>query len=249
MTPVIGLIQPTFLLELELLGGATFLLCSLIGIERQFQRKYAGYRTHVLVGLGSCGFTMVSGYGFAAVLGDDVNLDPSRIAAQIVSGIGFLGAGVIFKGRSTVRGLTTAATIWMAAAIGMACGAGMLSLGLLLTVLHLATLWVVAPPLVRRIPPDREGRRTLRLSYVDGEGVLRGSSRPPQPWGSPSASPAHGAPRTTTAPPSSTSTPASSASRRCTTWSPSSPMSTVSAASRSCRRTRTRTEPPIGRDP
>lgn len=171
MTPVIGLIQPTFLLELELLG-ATFLLCSLIGIERQFQRKYAGYRTHVLVGLGSCGFTMVSGYGFAAVLGDDVNLDPSRIAAQIVSGIGFLGAGVIFKGRSTVRGLTTAATIWMAAAIGMACGAGMLSLGLLLTVLHLATLWVVAP-LVRRIP-DREGRRTLRLSYVDGEGVLRG---------------------------------------------------------------------------
>ncbi len=183
MTPVIGLIQPTFLLELELLGGATFLLCSLIGIERQFQRKYAGYRTHVLVGLGSCGFTMVSGYGFAAVLGDDVNLDPSRIAAQIVSGIGFLGAGVIFKGRSTVRGLTTAATIWMAAAIGMACGAGMLSLGLLLTVLHLATLWVVAPPLVRRIPPTARVGARCACPMSTGEGVLRGSSRPPQPWG------------------------------------------------------------------
>ncbi|MFC0672443.1 MgtC/SapB family protein [Brachybacterium hainanense] len=170
MIPLIGIGSPTLALEIELLG-MTFLLCSLIGVERQFQRKYAGYRTHVLVGLGSCAFTMVSGYGFAAVLGTDVTLDPSRIAAQIVSGIGFLGAGVIFKGRSTVRGLTTAATIWVAAAIGMACGAGMLSLGIILTLLHLVTLWVVAP-LVRRIP-DRDRRRTLRLTYVDGKGVLR----------------------------------------------------------------------------
>lgn len=80
-------------LEAQLLL-ATFLLCSLIGFERQTRQKSAGYRTHVLVGLGACAFTLVSGYGFAFVLGDDVRLDPSRIAAQVVSGIGFIGAGV-----------------------------------------------------------------------------------------------------------------------------------------------------------
>lgn len=86
---------------------ATFVLCSLIGIERQVRQKSAGYRTHVLVGLGSCAFTLVSAYGFAFVMDPGARLDPSRIAAQIVSGIGFLGAGVIFKGRDVVRGLTT----------------------------------------------------------------------------------------------------------------------------------------------
>ena len=132
---MIGIFTDTSWIEAQLLL-ATFVLCSLIGIERQLRNKAAGYRTHVLVGLGSCAFTLVSAYGFSAVLGSDVNLDPSRIAAQIVSGIGFLGAGVIFKGRSVVRGLTTAASIWVAAAIGMACGAGMLFVGLLLTALH-----------------------------------------------------------------------------------------------------------------
>lgn len=170
MEPLVGLLQDTSLVEVELLV-ATFILCSLVGIERQLRQKAAGYRTHVLVGLGSCAFTLVSAYGFAAVLGDDVMLDPSRIAAQIVSGIGFLGAGVIFKGHNVVRGLTTAATIWVAAAIGMACGAGMLSLGIALTALHLLTLFVIAP-LVRRLPdPDR--KRLLRVTYADGAGVLR----------------------------------------------------------------------------
>jgi putative Mg2+ transporter-C (MgtC) family protein len=168
--PLVGLVQRTSLVEAELLV-ATFVLCSFIGLERQMRQKSAGYRTHVLVGLGSCAFTLVSAYGFAAVLGDEVNLDPSRIAAQIVSGIGFLGAGVIFKGRSMVRGLTTAATVWVSAAVGMACGSGMLSLGIMLTALHLITLFVVAP-LVRRLPgPD--SRRLLRVTYADGKGVLR----------------------------------------------------------------------------
>ena len=167
---MIGIFTGTSWIEAQLLL-ATFVLCSLIGVERQLRNKAAGYRTHVLVGLGSCAFTLVSAYGFTAVLGSDVNLDPSRIAAQIVSGIGFLGAGVIFKGRSVVRGLTTAASIWVAAAVGMACGAGMLFVGLLLTALHLLTLFVVAP-LVRRLPdPDR--KRHLRLTYADGTGVLR----------------------------------------------------------------------------
>jgi putative Mg2+ transporter-C (MgtC) family protein len=167
---MVGLFTETSLVETGLLL-ATFVLCSLIGIERQLRQKSAGYRTHVLVGLGSCAFTMVSAYGFAFVLEPGTAMDPSRIAAQIVSGIGFLGAGVIFKGRDVVRGLTTAATIWVAAAVGMACGAGMVSLALMLTILHLITLFVVAPA-VRRIPsPDRN--RVLHISYADGHGVLR----------------------------------------------------------------------------
>lgn len=170
MISPVAILTDTSLIEIQLLL-ATFILCSLIGIERQWRNKAAGYRTHVLVGLGSCAFTLVSAYGFSAVLGSDVNLDPSRIAAQIVSGIGFLGAGVIFKGRSVVRGLTTAATIWVAAAVGMACGSGMLSLAIGLTVLHLVTLFFIAP-LVRKLPdPDR--KRHLRITYTDGAGVLR----------------------------------------------------------------------------
>lgn len=166
----IGLFSNTSGVEIQLLL-ATFILCSLIGVERQIRQKSAGYRTHVLVGLGSCAFTLISAYGFALVLGTEVKLDPSRIAAQIVSGIGFLGAGVIFKGRDVVRGLTTAATIWVAAAVGMACGAGMLSLGLSLTVLHLFTLFVVAP-LVRKIP-STDRKKVLHITYADGQGVLR----------------------------------------------------------------------------
>ncbi|WP_181275572.1 MgtC/SapB family protein [Brevibacterium oceani] len=166
----IDFFSTTGLIEAGLLL-ASFVLCSLIGFERQFRQKAAGYRTHVLVGIGTCAFTLVSAYGFAGVLDSDVRLDPSRIAAQIVSGIGFLGAGVIFKGRNMVRGLTTAATIWVTAAVGMACGAGMLSLATILTALHLFTLFVVAP-LIRRIP-NSDHRKLLRIAYQDGSGVLR----------------------------------------------------------------------------
>lgn len=166
----VGLWSGSTLLEVELLL-ATLVLCSLIGIERQVRQKSAGYRTNVLVGLGSCAFTLVSAHGFAYVLGSDVTLDPSRIAAQIVSGIGFLGAGVIFKGNNVVRGLTTAATVWVSAAVGMACGAGMLSLGVALTLAHLVTLFGIAP-IVRRVPtPDKN--RVVQIAYRDKAGALR----------------------------------------------------------------------------
>ena len=165
-----GFLSSSSALEVELML-ASFVLCSLIGFERQFRQKAAGYRTHVLVGIGTCAFTLVSAYGFAGVLDSDIRLDPSRIAAQIVSGIGFLGAGVIFKGRNMVRGLTTAATIWVTAAVGMACGAGMLLLATMLTALHLFTLFVIAP-LVRKIP-NSDHRKLLRVTYHDGAGVLR----------------------------------------------------------------------------
>ncbi len=97
------------------LGGA-------IGLERELDEKAAGLRTHMLVSIGSALFTLVGAYGFAGFSSGSV--DPSRIAAQIVTGIGFLGAGVIFRQGFTVRGLTTAASLWLVAAVGMAAGAG-----------------------------------------------------------------------------------------------------------------------------
>ncbi|MGO4803998.1 MgtC/SapB family protein [Arthrobacter sp. 2MCAF15] len=170
MQDAYGIYTPTTLVEIGLLL-ATFVLCSLIGTERQVRQKVAGYRTHVLVGLGSCTFTLISAYGFAAAQPPGGTMDPARIAAQIVSGIGFLGAGVIFKGRNVVRGLTTAASIWVSAAVGMACGAGMLSLAVSLTLFHLITLYVVSP-FIRKIPtPD--AHRVLHLGYDDNQGVLR----------------------------------------------------------------------------
>ncbi|ONI68241.1 hypothetical protein BWI15_35030 [Kribbella sp. ALI-6-A] len=156
--------------ELLLLVMA-FVLSTVIGIERQVHQKAAGMRTHTLVGTGAALFTLVSGFGFNTVLGTDVNLDPSRIAAQVVSGVGFLGAGVIFMRRDVVRGLTTAATIWMTAAIGMACGAGMPVLAAAATVLHLIAVGAFGR-LARCLPsPDRN--RLVVVRYLDGSGVLR----------------------------------------------------------------------------
>ncbi len=97
------------------LGGA-------IGLERELDEKAAGLRTHMLVSVGSALFTLVGAYGFSGF--PSASVDPSRIAAQIVTGIGFLGAGVIFRQGFTIRGLTTAASLWVVAAVGMAAGAG-----------------------------------------------------------------------------------------------------------------------------
>ncbi len=106
--------------------GLAFLLSTLIGLEREFRLKSAGLRTHALVGLGAALMMLVSKFGFADILTQDhVSLDPSRVAAQIVSGIGFIGGGLIFVKKDIVHGLTTAATIWLTAGIGMACGGGL----------------------------------------------------------------------------------------------------------------------------
>jgi putative Mg2+ transporter-C (MgtC) family protein len=156
--------------EIQLLGIA--LLCSaIVGIERQFHHKSAGMRTHVLVALGSAAFTLVSAFGFAGVLGTNVTFDPSRIAAQIVSGVGFLGAGVIFMRRDIVRGLTTAASIWVVAAIGMASGAGMPTLAVALTIAHLLVVAVLAP--LSRLLPTHDRGRVVQITYRDGHGILR----------------------------------------------------------------------------
>jgi putative Mg2+ transporter-C (MgtC) family protein len=135
------------------LGGA-------IGFERELRDREAGLRTHLLVCLGSALFTIVSAYGFREFLtsGDQViRADPTRIAAQIVTSIGFIGAGAIIRQGLSVRGLTTAATLWVAAAIGIAAGAGYYSGAVLGTVVTLVALWplrIAAYHVFERIRPE-----------------------------------------------------------------------------------------------
>lgn len=167
---LVELYSETTFTEISLLGIA-FVLSAIIGVERQRKLKSAGLRTHTLVGLGSAVFTLVSAYGFSHVVGTDVILDPSRIAAQIVSGIGFLGAGVIFVRKGSVSGLTTAASIWVTAAIGMACGAGMPVIAIAATLLHLLTVGVLTVVGRKISPPVPEPMLTIR--YRRGHNVLR----------------------------------------------------------------------------
>lgn len=158
---------PTQILLLTL----AFLMSAAIGIERDIRQKSAGARTHILVGMGSALFTLVSAYGFSHLLGGDVVLDPSRIAAQIVSGIGFIGAGVIFVRQNAVSGLTTAASIWVTAAVGMACGAGMPLIAGLTVVFYLLAVTLVTT-LMRRLPRNHRAERYI-VRYADGRGILR----------------------------------------------------------------------------
>lgn len=184
----------TSAIELELLL-LTLVLCSFIGLERQFRQKSAGFRTHVLVGTGSAAFTLVSGFGFSKVLGLDVSLDPSRIAAQIVSGIGFLGAGLIFTRRDSVRGLTSAATVWVTAAVGMAAGSGLVSLAIGMTATHLLVMFVLGPVAAKL--PTRDTNRVLRITYVDGEEFFDVCCRPPRRRGTAPSSSRPGASNST----------------------------------------------------
>ncbi len=117
-----------------LLGGA-------IGLEREYRSKEAGFRTHFLVGLGSGLLMVLSMHGFDDFLGiQGIQRDPSRMAAQVISGMGFIGAGCIIFQKNAVKGLTTAAGLWVTSAIGMTAGAGMYSLALVATALVLMCL-------------------------------------------------------------------------------------------------------------
>ena len=114
---------------------------TIIGLDREYREKEAGFRTHFLVSLGSALMMIVSQYGFSEILTHDgVSLDPSRIAAQVVSGIGFIGAGTIIFNHQIVRGLTTAASLWATAGIVLTAGAGMSWLALAATILTLVAL-------------------------------------------------------------------------------------------------------------
>ena len=139
-------------------------LSSGIGLEREFRRKPAGLRTLAVVGMGSAVAMIVSKYGFRDMSGPNVALDPSRVAAQIVSGIGFLGAGIIIVRRDSIAGLTTAAVVWLTAMIGMAAGAGMVAISIMATVAYFFVA-IGYPALVRRMPRSPwgadSGRRDL----------------------------------------------------------------------------------------
>ncbi len=121
-------------------------LSAVIGIERELRQQDAGLRTHMLVGLGAALF---------AAVGIAMGSDPTRIAAQVVSGIGFLGAGAIFRSGETVRGLTTAAGLWLVAAIGVSAGSGLIQLAVIATVVGLGILYGLAP-LVDRVSDKPE---------------------------------------------------------------------------------------------
>ncbi|CCV29797.1 TPA: MgtC/SapB family protein [Yersinia enterocolitica] len=125
------------LLRITLAGA----LGGLIGLERQLRAKDAGLRTHILVGIGSAMFMIVSKYGFEDLLTlEHVSFDPSRVAAQVVSGMGFLGAGTIMIQKQMVKGLTTAAGMWVTAAIGLVIGSGLYEIGIYGTMVTLVVL-------------------------------------------------------------------------------------------------------------
>jgi putative Mg2+ transporter-C (MgtC) family protein len=148
-------------------------LSTTIGLERDVRQKSAGVRTYSLVGLGAALFMVISKYGFSDVLSQrNVILDPSRVAAQIVSGIGFIGAGLIFVRRDSVRGLTTAAGVWLTAAVGAACGASLYVLAVAATVGYFLVVFVIFP-LVERLPTSAYPTAALRVAYEDGRGILR----------------------------------------------------------------------------
>jgi len=141
-----GLTIPYWEVLLRLLLAS--LLCGAIGFERETRDQPAGFRTHILLGLGAALFTLVSAYGFesftrAALQGGGLQFDPTRIAAQIIAGVGFLGAGAIIRQGGDVRGLTTAASLWATSAIGMAVGAGYLFGAAATTALAMATLYAL----------------------------------------------------------------------------------------------------------
>ncbi len=153
--------------------GMAFVLSALIGLEREIRHKSAGLRTYTLVGLSAALIMLVSKYGFGDILESSrVVLDPSRVAAQIVTGIGFIGGGLIFVRRDSVRGLTTAAIVWLTAAVGMACGAGLPILALAVTAGHFVVVFLFTY-IAQRLPKSRWTPSLLQISYQDGGEVLK----------------------------------------------------------------------------
>ena len=144
-----------------------------LGIERELTNKQAGLRTHIFVCLGSCVFTLLSIHGFPTfAIGDNYFSgatgvrDTARIAAQIVTGIGFIGAGTVLRNGSSVHGLTTASTLWIAAGIGMACGAGEFEIAIIATVISVLVLvgikWIKKNILAKRKRVNKKLRLSLK---------------------------------------------------------------------------------------
>jgi putative Mg2+ transporter-C (MgtC) family protein len=163
--PDLSLVELTLRIVLAAALGAA------IGLERELREREAGLRTHLLVALGAALFTIVSAYAWSDWSFSNrsgIVFDPTRIAAQIVTGVGFLGAGAIIRQGLTVRGLTTAATLWAVAAIGMAVGAGYYAAAVITTVVVILSLWplrIVAYRIFTRVRPEE---RPLEIELPSG---------------------------------------------------------------------------------
>jgi putative Mg2+ transporter-C (MgtC) family protein len=152
-------------------------LTGMVGLERELRERAAGLRTHIMVGVGSALFTIVSAYGVHEFLTSGqgvIRADPTRIAAQIVTGIGFLGAGAIIRQGLSIRGLTTAATLWVVAAVGLAAGAGYYSGAAITTAIVLIALYplrIFAYRFIRRFRPE-DGRLLVELPAGESPGSV-----------------------------------------------------------------------------
>ena len=150
----------------------SIVLGSIIGFERELTNKSAGLRTQILVCLGSCIFTILSIYGFSTAVTLYPLGDPSRVAAQIITGIGFIGAGTVLRNGPMIIGLTTAATLWISAAIGMTCGVGMYDVAVIATLFSVAVLTIIRVFERRFIPTSIKHSRRYKLSlYINGDMV------------------------------------------------------------------------------
>lgn len=157
-------------------------LASAIGLERELHQKSAGLRTYTIVGVGAALFMLISQYGFLGILEaqhlsaaheNTIVLDPSRVAAQIVSGIGFIGAGLIFVRRdAVVKGLTTAAGVWLTAAVGAAAAADMPVIAVAGTASYFIVVYAISP-LTGLLPASLQPVARLTVTYADGRGILR----------------------------------------------------------------------------
>ncbi|MBJ8346401.1 MgtC/SapB family protein [Antrihabitans sp. YC2-6] len=153
--------------------AVAFGLSALIGLERELKQKSAGIRTYTVVGFAAALWMLVSKYGFQDVLSDGtVIVDPSRVAAQIVAGVGFIGGGIIFVKRDSVRGLTTAAGIFLTAAIGACAGAGLVLLAAVATVAYFIAVLVL--PLIGDFAKRHLNapKPPIRVHFLDGRGLL-----------------------------------------------------------------------------
>lgn len=156
--------------EIALRLGLAVIFGGLVGFERETHNRPAGFRTHILVCTGSALIMMVSAYGFLNEFGANYQLDPGRIAAQVVTGIGFLGAGTILQQRGSVRGLTTAASIWVVSGIGLATGIGFYAGAAMATLLVLISLLYLGR--IDRKLLQKRRIKILQVKAVDQPGLL-----------------------------------------------------------------------------
>lgn len=144
----------------------SIILGSVIGLERELTNKSAGLRTQIMVCLGACIFTILSIYGFSTAVTLYPLGDPSRVAAQIITGIGFIGAGTVMRQGFTVTGLTTAATLWIVAAVGMACGCGKLGIAVISTLFAVAVLVLIRILEFKVLSGNAKHMRKVKFSFV-----------------------------------------------------------------------------------